>query len=61
MQFSTSFPRMMRWMMVPITAFSDDSKGIVNLASIREDFGVAFNSGDSAVNVCIDNVRFEKK
>ncbi|WP_373549164.1 glycan-binding surface protein [Haliscomenobacter sp.] len=46
---------------VPITAFSDGSKGIVNLASITEDFGVAFNSGSSAVNVCIDNVRFEKK
>ncbi len=46
---------------VPITAFSDGSKGIVNLASITEDFGVAFNSGASAVNVCIDNVRFEKK
>lgn len=46
---------------VPLTAFSDGSKGIVNLASITEDFGVAFNSGSSAVNVCIDNVRFEKK
>jgi hypothetical protein len=46
---------------VPITAFSDGSKGIVNLASITEDFGVAFNAGSSAVNVCIDNVRFEKK
>lgn len=46
---------------IPITAFSDGSKGIVNLASITEDFGVAFNAGSSAVNVCIDNVRFEKK
>lgn len=46
---------------IPLTAFSDGSKGIVNLASITEDFGVAFNSGASAVNVCIDNVRFEKK
>ncbi|MDX2071131.1 MAG: glycan-binding surface protein [Haliscomenobacter sp.] len=46
---------------VPITAFSDGSKGIVNLASITEDFGVAFNAGSSSVNVCIDNVRFEKK
>ena len=46
---------------VPLTAFSDGSKGIVNLASITEDFGVAFNSGASNVNVCIDNVRLELK
>lgn len=45
---------------VPLTAFSDGSKGISNLSSITEDFGVAFNSGMSQVNVCLDNIRLEK-
>lgn len=46
---------------VPITAFSDGSNTIADLSTITEDFGVAFNSGASKVNVCMDNVRFEQK
>ena len=48
---------------VPLTDFLDDfgsgTNGITDLSLITEDFGVAFNDGDSRMNVCIDNVRFE--
>ncbi len=46
---------------IPLTEFSDGGSPIPNLANITEDFGVAFNNGDSYVNVCIDNVRFEER
>ncbi|MCC6462925.1 MAG: IPT/TIG domain-containing protein [Saprospiraceae bacterium] len=46
---------------VPVTEFNDGTKAISDLSTITEDFGVAFNSGASHVNACIDNVRFELK
>ncbi|MCB0585678.1 MAG: IPT/TIG domain-containing protein [Phaeodactylibacter sp.] len=46
---------------IPLTEFLDGGNQIPNLANITEDFGVAFNNGDSFVNVCIDNVRFEAR
>ncbi|MCB0569820.1 MAG: IPT/TIG domain-containing protein [Phaeodactylibacter sp.] len=45
---------------IPLTEFLDGGNQIPNLANITEDFGVAFNNGSSAVNACIDNVRFEE-
>lgn len=45
---------------IPLTEFSDGGSPIPNLANITEDFGLAFNNGDSYVDVCIDNVRFEE-
>lgn len=48
---------------IPLSSFVDDfgwgTNGISDLSLINEDFGVAFNEGDSRMNVCIDNVRFE--
>lgn len=44
---------------IPLTEFYDGSTQIPDMNNITEDFGVAFNNGDSYVNVCIDNVRFE--
>lgn len=45
---------------IPLTEFRDGGNPIPNLANITEDFGVAFNNGNSHVNVCIDNVRFQE-
>ncbi len=44
---------------VPLDQFTDNGNTIMDMNSITEDFGVAFNNGDSMVNACIDNVRFE--
>ncbi|MEZ4953211.1 MAG: glycan-binding surface protein [Saprospiraceae bacterium] len=44
---------------IPLSEFSDGGAPIPDMNNITEDFGVAFNNGDSFVNVCIDNVRFE--
>ena len=44
---------------IPLTEFLDGGNQIPDMNNINEDFGVAFNSGDSQVNACIDNVRFE--
>ena len=49
---------------IPLTEFTDDyGNGTVvipDLSTVTEDFGAAFNDGDSNVNLCIDNVRFEE-
>lgn len=45
---------------IPLTEFLDGGNQIPDLSNITEDFGVAFNNGDSSVNACIDNVRFEQ-
>ena len=45
---------------IPLTEFSDGGNQIPDMNNITEDFGVAFNNGDSPVNACIDNVRFEE-
>ena len=46
---------------IPLNEFLDGGNPIPDLNNISEDFGVAFNNGDSHVNVCIDNVRFEER
>lgn len=49
---------------IPLIEFTDDfgngTLTLTDLNSVTEDFGLAFNDGDSQVNICIDNVRFEK-
>jgi len=44
---------------IPLTDFYAGGVQLSDLATITEDFGVAFNNGSSTVNACIDNVRFE--
>jgi len=49
---------------LPITSFKDNygwgTNGITDMNTITSDFGMAFNLGTSLVNICVDNVRFEK-
>ena len=49
---------------LPISEFRDNfgwgEPGLTDLNTVTGEFGVAFNDGDSVVNVCIDNVRFEQ-
>lgn len=44
---------------IPLNQFLADGSPIMDMNSINEDFGVAFNNGAATVNACIDNVRFE--
>ncbi len=46
---------------IPLTSFYAGSTPISDLSTITEDFGVAFNNGNSQVKACIDNVRFEQQ
>lgn len=46
---------------IPLTEFLDGGNPIPDMSNITEDFGVAFNNGNSHVNVCFDNVRFEEQ
>lgn len=49
---------------VPITDFRDQwgsgSNQPTDLSKVDADFGIAFDGGASMVNICIDNMRFEK-
>lgn len=48
---------------IPLNQFVDNfgwgTEVVPDLNNIDSDFGAAFNDGDSYVNICIDNVRFE--
>lgn len=47
---------------VPLTEFYEGGViQIPDMANIDSDFGVAFNNGDSQINIAIDNVRFEEQ
>lgn len=49
---------------IPLEDFVDNfgsgTNGIVNMSSVNEDFGLAFDGGASFVNACFDNMRFER-
>ena len=44
----------------PDTVLKNAQELKVDLSTITEDFGVAFNNGSSYVKACVDNVRFEQ-
>lgn len=50
---------------IPLTDFLDDggigTKHLPNVDNINADFGLATNGDAGFVNMCIDNIRFEKK
>ena len=45
---------------IPLTDFVEGSNQLPNVQNIDSDFGLAL-SGEGETNICIDNVRFEKK
>lgn len=49
---------------IPLTSFKDgDGTGnnrLPNVQNINQDFGMATNGAAGAINICIDNIRFEK-
>lgn len=50
---------------IPLTSFKDGdgtgSNTLPNVQNINADFGLATNGAAGAVNICIDNIRFERK
>ena len=46
---------------IPLNEFLDGVNQISDLNNIDADFGAAFDSGDSQINLAIDNVRFEEQ
>ena len=45
---------------IPLTSFDDNGKKIPNMNNIDGDFGMAYTGAGEHVNLCIDNIRFEK-
>ena len=45
---------------IPLKSFNDNGKLITDMSTIDSDFGLAYGGPGEHVNMCIDNVRFEK-
>lgn len=50
---------------IPISNFKDDfgwgANSPTDMSAVNDAFGMVFDNGESLVNICIDNVRFERK